>query len=70
MSISTDVIYDKETHRIIAVRYDEVWVLPKDMGLAQFRNGSEPVLFHNDKGELFYEPNVLILNNKEDNESE
>lgn len=61
MDISTDVLYDKETCRVIAIRYDEVWVLPNTMGLAQFRKGAEPVLCMNDKGEMFFNPNALIL---------
>ena len=61
-----DVLYDKETCRIIAIRYDEVWVLPNNMDIAQFRKGAEPVLCKNDKGEMFFNPNALILNNKED----
>ena len=61
-----DVLYDKETCRIIAVRYDEVWVLPNTMDIAQFRKGAEPVLYMNDNGEMFLNPNALILNNKED----
>ena len=61
MDISTDVLYDKETCRVIAIRYDEMWVLPNTMGLAQFRKGAEPVLCINDKGEMFFKPNALIL---------
>ena len=55
MDISTDVLYDKETCRVIAIRYDEMWVLPNTMGLAQFRKGAEPVLCMNDKGEIFFQ---------------
>ena len=61
MDISTDVLYDKETCRVIAIRYDEMWVLPNTMGLAQFRRGAEPVLCITDKGEVFFKPNALIL---------
>ena len=61
-----DVLYDKETCRIIAIRYDEVWVLPNNMDIAQFRKGAEPVLGKNDKGEMFFKPNALILNNDKD----
>ena len=61
MDILTDVLYDKETCRVIAIRYDEMWVLPNTMGLAQFRKGAEPVLCMNDKGEMFFKPNALIL---------
>ena len=66
MDISTDVLYDKETCRVIAIRYDEMWVLPNTMGLAQFRKGAEPVLGMNDKGEMFFKPNALILNKCEE----
>ena len=66
MDISTDVLYDKETCRVIAIRYDEVWVLPNTMGLAQFRRGAEPVLCINDKGEVFFKPNALILKSEKE----
>ena len=66
MSEEIDVLYDKKTCRIIAVRYDEVWVLPNTMGLAQFRKGAEPVFGMNDNGEMFFNPNALILNNDKD----
>ena len=66
MDISTDVLYDKETCRVIAIRYDEMWVLPNTMGLAQFRKGAEPVLCINDKGEMFFKPNALILKSEKE----
>ena len=66
MDISTDVLYDKETCRVIAIRYDEMWVLPNTMGLAQFRKGAEPVLGMNDKGEMFFKPNALILKSEKE----
>lgn len=63
MSKEIDVLYDKKTCRIVAIRYDELWVLPNTMDIAQFRKGAEPVLLHNDKGEILFKPNALILNN-------
>ena len=66
MNISTDVLYDKETCRVIAIRYDEMWVLPNTISLAQFRKGAEPVLCINDKGEIFFKPNALILKSEKE----
>ena len=68
--LQTDVVYDKETNRIVAIRYDDTWVLPNTLSVAQFRNGSEPVLIIKEEtGELFFKKNALILKGGIDNDS-
>lgn len=59
MNETINVVYDKETKRVIVVETDGMWVLPKCWDLATFKNGAEPV-FANVNGDMYIKPNAII----------
>ena len=60
--MEVDVIFSKENGKVLAIRQDGLWVLPKQLDVMSFRRGSEPVLTFNDYGEIFIKPNAMIIN--------
>ena len=58
----TDVIFDRETNKVLVMKIDDVWLLPTDLELAHFE-GAEPVFYSNEYGEMFIKDNAFILRN-------
>lgn len=59
-----DVVYNKETNVVVAVRENDMWVLPVELEVKQFRKGAEPVFAMNDKKQILLNNNVMILNER------
>ena len=61
MSKSTNIIYNKETGRILLLQSGKEWILPTGYDVAQFENGVEPVLFRDENGHVYLKPNAIIV---------
>ena len=61
MGISTNVIYEENTGRVLVLQAGKEWVVPAGYELAQFRNGVEPVLVSDEKGAVYLKPNTFIV---------
>lgn len=59
----TNVIYDKETGKVLIFESNGQWIIPSSCDLAHFENGTEPVLVERGDGSLYLVPNAIILNN-------
>lgn len=55
-----DVIYEKGTNRVVLARFGDNWVIPNNWDMANFRNGSEPILGEID-GDIYLKPNGIII---------
>lgn len=63
MSSYTNVIYEKETGKVLVFETDGQWVIPSSCELAHFENDTEPVLVERDDGSVYLVPNAMIVNN-------
>ena len=61
MGISTNVIYEENTGRVLVLQAGEEWVVPAGYELAQIKNGVEPVLVSDEKGAVYLKPNKFIV---------
>ena len=61
MSNSTNIIYNKETGRILLLQSGKEWVLPTGYDVAQFKNGVEPVLINDENGNVYLKRNTIIV---------
>lgn len=57
----THVIYNKKTGQVLVLEMDGKWMIPHGYGLAEFRNGVQPALVEQSKGEVYFKPNALIV---------
>lgn len=57
--MNTVVLYDEVTKEVIAVGYDDTWVLPCGMGVRGYYGNDQPV-FVNVEGRMFLKENALI----------
>lgn len=57
-----NVIYDKQTCRVILTEENGYWTLPMYLDVAHYEEGSEPVLIESKDGGLYLRPNAVIVN--------
>lgn len=62
-NLKTNVIYERDTGRVVLVNYNDVWVIPDCWGLAHFDNGIEPVMREDPDGYVYLKPNTVIVTN-------
>ena len=53
------VIYDEETKEVLAIGYDDTWVLPVGVGVRAYEGNDEPVLT-DIGGRMFLKDNAII----------
>lgn len=58
--MNVDIVYDKQTGRVMVFKCGDNWVIPATMDLASFRNGAEPSLI-DINGDIYLKPNALII---------
>jgi hypothetical protein len=61
MSDVINVIYDKETGKVLIYQEGKEWVLPNGYDLAHFENGVEPVFTEDNQGNLYLKPNAMVI---------
>lgn len=57
----TNVVYDKETGRVILYESNGKWTIPEGCKLAHFENGVEPILEEDKDGRLYLVPNAILV---------
>lgn len=56
-----NVVYDKESMRVLLYVVDHQWVMPSCWELAHYDEGSEPLFEEDEKGNLYLVPNTVIV---------
>lgn len=60
MDEHVNVVYDKQTCRVLVVEVNGQWMIPATCSLAHFENGVEPALIERGDGSIYFDPNVIV----------